>query len=267
MYWESKDGNIPKHIQLCIDSVYKHKGNLEINFLNQHNISDYLPNLRPEWHNLERPAHKADYIRTRLIYKYGGLWLDCDMVSLSDLTILFSIFPPNYDYACQNMNTSIGCFMARPGCQLLKKIIDAQDSELDNTNLDFQWNGIGNELLAIHGKDYPYFRWKEWTLDEIAGGKISNLFSVNEEFETNVDKNAIIFHLCNENISPLLKIKLKESRLLLSNMLISKIFRRAFGLGDKNKFTFNVFFIDFLLDYNFYQYIKKNIQYYFLKSE
>jgi len=260
MYWESKTGKIPKHIQLCIDSVKKYKGDIRLNLLDQNSIIEYLPDLRPEWHQLKHPAHKADYIRTRLVYMYGGLWLDCDMLVLSDLNPLFDNFPKQYDYACQNINTSIGCFMATPGCKLLKKVMDDQDKLLDNMTTYFQWNGIGNNLLELHGKDYKYFKWKEWTLDEIPGGKVSKLFSRNEEIEFNIDRNAIIFHLCNEDFYPLLKIRLRESRLLSSNMLISKLFRKSLGYNINRKSYIKLF--DPIIDYNFLEYLKKNLKHY-----
>jgi|GEM_PF-3418061 len=260
MYWESKNGSTPVHIQLCIDSVNRHKGNLKLHLLDQNSIFDYLPDLRPEWYKLKHPAHKADYIRTRLVYTYGGLWLDCDMIVLSSLQPLFDNFPPEYDYACQNIGTSIGCFLARPGCCLLETIIDAQNHVIDNSGTDLTWYGIGNELLKLHGKEYPYLRWKEWTLDEIPGGEISKLFSINESIEDNIDNSAIIFHLCNENSGPVFKIRLREARILSSNTLMSKIFRKALNINLQNKFKIGP--AEFFLNYNFAAYIKKNVTYF-----
>ena len=92
------------------------------------------------------------------------------MVALDALEPLFD-FPENYDYACQDIGSSIGCFVARPGCKILEKIIQDQDRIIDEKNIYFDWNDIGNELLKKHGKDYPYYRWDEWILDEVYGGK------------------------------------------------------------------------------------------------
>ena len=234
MYWENSGKSMPEYINLCIQTIKKHKGNSQLNLLNQDSINQYLPDLRPEWHELKRAAHKADYIRTRLVYKYGGMWLDCDMVALKDIEPLFS-FPDIYDYACQNIEASIGCFVARPGCELLKKVIEAQDKVLNENLSGFQWNGIGNELLKEFGQDYPYHQWPKWTLDEISGGKVSKLLSRNESIEKNLCGNAVIFHFCNECIGPLIKKYVKDRQLLTSNMLMSKIFRKALAIEENTR--------------------------------
>lgn len=244
MYWEGKK---PEHIKLCIESIRQRKGHLELHLLNPTTIAKFLPNLRPEWHHLQKPAHKADYIRTRLAYKYGGMWIDCDMIALAELEPLFK-FPEQYDYACQNISTSIGCFIARPQSKILERVISEQDKILDHNSVDFMWNDIGNNLLKKFGQNYPYYRWQEWTLDEIAGGKTSKLFSRHETIDENLDSNAMIFHLCNESISKEIKIKLKDTRVIKSNTLISKIFRKSLSLKEKNTAKYDI--IENLLDYN-----------------
>ena len=229
MYWENRGGRMPRYIDLCIQTVRRHRGELEVKLLNQHTVQEYLPGLRPEWHRLPRAAHKADYIRTRLVHKYGGMWLDCDIVALQDIQPLLAI-PEEHDYGCQIIGTSIGCFVARPGCRLLAKVIEAQDQALDSAWSGANWNGIGNELLGRFGQDYPHHQWPKWSLDEIADGKVSKLLSKQEELEANVDANAVLFHLCNEALGPLIKRYVRDRQLLRSDMLVSKLFRKGLGL-------------------------------------
>lgn len=244
MYWENTNKQTPDYIKLCVETVEKHKGGLQLNFLDQHTIQNFLPDLRPEWNQLKRLAHKADYIRTRLVYQYGGMWLDCDMAALSPLEPLFNI-PEHLDYACQSINSSIGCFIARPGCELLRQVIEAQDQVLDENLTGFKWNGIGNELLTKFGKDYPYHKWVEWTLDEIAGGQTSKLLSAHESVADNIDKNAVIFHFCNEVTGPLVAKYVHPDRLLTSNRLISKIFRKALDIKDPEQAKEGLELIDY----------------------
>ncbi|MGZ0076469.1 capsular polysaccharide synthesis protein [Methylomonas sp. YC3] len=247
MYWENQQ---PEYIRLCIQSVKEKKGNLTLHLLDQNTVQQYLPDLRPEWFKLRKAAHKADYIRTRLVYQYGGIWLDCDMVALDAIEPLID-FPENYDYACQDVGSSIGCFVGRPGCKVLEKIIQEQDRIIDEKNIYFEWNDIGNNLLKKHGKDYPYYRWDEWVLDEIYGGKNIKLISRHEEIADNVSHNAVVFHLCNEDSGILFKKYLRDSRLLTSNMLVSKIFRKSFGIVEAPSRSPDL--IEFFRDYNFKQ--------------
>lgn len=233
MYWEYPDKTMPEYIKLCIQTVVKHKGSLNLNLLDQDSINQYIPHLRPEWYKLKKKAHKADYVRTRLIYKYGGMWLDCDIAAFKSVEPLLD-FSESYDYACQSICCSIGCFVARPGCKLLKIIMEEQDKILDKGFRDLKWNGIGNGLLAKFGENYEYYQWLKWTLAEIPGGKVSKLFLKNETIEKNVDKNAVFFHFCNEVTGPLIeKYAPTTAKLLASKMLISKIFRKALGLEEK----------------------------------
>ncbi|WP_031435235.1 capsular polysaccharide synthesis protein [Methylomarinum vadi] len=226
MYWESIGNNaMPDHIKLCIRTIENNKGVSNLYLLNPNNIGEFLPDLRPEWFQLKKAAHKADYIRTRLVHKYGGMWLDCDMAALNSLDPLFDL-PDEYDYACQNIGTSIGCFVARPGCRLLDTIISAQDDIISENLSGFSWNGIGNELLKKFGQEYPHLRWSKCYLDEIDGGKVSKLMSRKEQFSDNISDETIIFHFCNEASGYFLR-KLNENALLSSDRLVSKIFRKA----------------------------------------
>lgn len=186
------------------------------------------------------------------------------MIVLSSLQPLFDNFPDNYDYACQNIGSSIGCFLARKKCPLLKTIIAAQDEIIDKSPSISNWFGIGNELLKTHGEDYPYHRWEEWTLDEIPGGEISKLFSSHENITENIAHNAIIFHLCNENAGPHLNIRLRPSRLISSSTLLSQLFRRALSIEETRAHKTTPL-IEFFMNYNFQKYIKKNIYHYYHK--
>jgi hypothetical protein len=229
MYWENGKGKrTPKYIDFAIESIQRHRGSLDVRVLSPGSVHEHLSGLRSEWHALAKPAHRADYIRTRLVFEHGGMWLDADMVALGELEPLVT-FPKHYDYACQDIATSIGCFVARPGCKLLGEVIKAQDAVLDNLASGFSWNGLGNDLLGKFGKGYPYYQWPECTLDAIAGGRVSKLLAKDESIEENIHPRAVIFHLCNEATGPLIRKYVRDKDLLTSDLLLSRIFRRALG--------------------------------------
>jgi hypothetical protein len=235
MYWENAPGSrgMPPFAHFCVESVRRHRGGAELHLLDERSVQEYLPDLRPEWHRLKKPAHKADYIRTRLVLHHGGMWLDCDMAALGPLEPLFHI-PAPFDFACQDIGSAIGCFVAKPGCELLRKVTSAQDNVLDTSPQDFAWNAIGNELLKEFGASYPYHRWVEWTLDEVAHGKVTRLLSEREDLAKVVDPNAVVFHFCGNVLSPLLNTyaRHRHQSLLGQRMLVSKILRRALGLPE-----------------------------------
>ena len=44
--------------------------------------------LPPEWQLLTRVAHRADVVRAGLLSKYGGIWLDSDLIVIKNLSFL-----------------------------------------------------------------------------------------------------------------------------------------------------------------------------------
>lgn len=235
MYWENKPGSqgMPPFAQLCVESVRRNAAGARVHLLDQHSVREHLPDLRPEWDCLAKLAHKADYVRTRLVLLHGGLWLDCDMVALHPLDRLLEL-PPEHDFACQDLASAIGCFAARPGCQLLHELTAAQDAVLDRSPNDFGWNGIGNDLLAQIGKNHRCHLWPKWTVDEVAGGKVTKLLASQETPENNVDANAVVFHFCGNLLSPLLNTYAphRKERLLNQCMLMSRILRRGLAIPE-----------------------------------
>ena len=92
-YWESKDGTIPPLVQACLDSVEKYKGNkCKRIFLTYENIREYVE--LPEYiYRMKEggkmcTAHFVDIVRTALLVKFGGVWVDS--------TILLTDTMPNY---------------------------------------------------------------------------------------------------------------------------------------------------------------------------
>jgi ferredoxin len=55
--------------------------------LDQNNIIDYIPEIKEKKHILDKLiiAHRVDYYRVLLLNKYGGLYLDADIIVLNDL--------------------------------------------------------------------------------------------------------------------------------------------------------------------------------------
>jgi hypothetical protein len=103
-YWETLPGkNKPGYIDLCLDSVY-HNCNKCFNIvvLDNNSIYQYLPELnnnkilKAKLDKLLLPQ-KVDYYRYCLLEKYGGVWLDADIM------VLKCIYPyyqklEEYDY-------------------------------------------------------------------------------------------------------------------------------------------------------------------------
>lgn len=87
-WWTGVD-TAPKLVQQCIRSIQKNAGNHPVNIITQENYSEYLqvPEFMLERLNKKEIglAHFADYLRVRLLERYGGLWLDATMFCAADI--------------------------------------------------------------------------------------------------------------------------------------------------------------------------------------
>jgi hypothetical protein len=236
MYWENAPGrrDMPPLVRHCIDSVQRHRGRAEVHLLDERTVLEFLPGLRPEWRRLSKLAHKADYVRTRLLLQHGGLWLDCDIAALRNLEPLLEI-PEPFDFACQENHGAINCFAARPGCKLLRRITAAQDEVLDTQPDGFPWNAIGNDLLREHGADYPHHVWVKWTVDHVPNGEVSRLLRNAEDADAiRIDANAVLFDFLGNSLYPLLETYAphRNRELLPQSRWVSKILRQALGVHE-----------------------------------
>jgi len=86
VYWELKNGATkpPDYINLCLKTIKLNSHLFNYILLDNHTIYDYLPALRKDINDLPL-ALKADYIRLKLLYTYGGLWMDADTIMMTDM--------------------------------------------------------------------------------------------------------------------------------------------------------------------------------------
>lgn len=84
-YWDAGIKNMPEILQ----NVFFHnrmmckKHNLKIHLLTEKNVWQYI-DFDDRFHKLES-NHQSDYVRWHLIHKYGGMWIDTDIILLKDI--------------------------------------------------------------------------------------------------------------------------------------------------------------------------------------
>ncbi len=115
-YWETMiNKKKPAYIDLCYDTlIHNCKDCFDIILLNEKNIYNYLPNLKDEidLSTLSIP-HKTDYYRYALLEKYGGIWIDADIIVTRCLCPLYKeLLHSNKDYM------GFGCGRSRSSCSL-----------------------------------------------------------------------------------------------------------------------------------------------------
>lgn len=76
MYWE--EDNIPLSVQKMIDAIRELHPIHTIHVLSKNNFNSFLPDLEIKG---EMPiANKTDIIRLELLYRFGGIWMDCTII-------------------------------------------------------------------------------------------------------------------------------------------------------------------------------------------
>ncbi len=259
VYWENINrDSYPTFIKLCLDSMKKYLGKYNLYILDEKTIKKYLPDLRGDFDNL-KIAQKVDYYRIALLYKYGGIWLDADIIVMKDLEPIFKKLDSGYDYVgfgCTGGQCSNGYFRpsnwvigARKNSTLMKNVLDKLNKKLDsrdknnldNLNSDNSYHDFGKlviwealDELRESGYDYYHFT------SEYDGTRDVNKYWIHtpEFFSTQplnfLDESKILFVvLYNSEISGNESLKLikdcREEELLNSDLNISKLYKKALG--------------------------------------
>jgi mannosyltransferase OCH1-like enzyme len=234
LYWEqTKDTFKPAYIELCIETIYRHCKDFEIRMTTERTIPGYI-DLHPQFYNMSEVAHKADYIRYKLLHKYGGMWLDCDMIVMRDMGEIVNLISEKEFLIHGKDVYSINFLAALPGHEIFKKCIDVIERKL-NTKQTFDWTELGSSLISkfvphhnhhcFDPKLFVPITWKEYTIFNSSDTKKLD-FNIDLCYTIAISNK--IQHLHNRGM-----LKLTKKQILESNMLLGYFFRKAFGYGNE----------------------------------
>ena len=167
MYWETMPDKVkPGYIDLCIESVKFNCGNcFEIIVLDNISINEYLPDIDSEidLSKLKLPQ-KVDFYRYALLEKYGGVWLDADILAVKCICSFYKNLD-NYDYVgfgcghskstCTNTlygySRPLNWFMiSKPNTKFIKCVkgkATSKINDLNKYNKKLEYHGIGKDIL------------------------------------------------------------------------------------------------------------------------
>lgn len=250
LYWENKKNQKkPTYISLCQDTVKKHcSKDFKIHFLTETSVYNYLPDLRKDLDNLEIPQ-KVDYIRLLILQKFGGIWLDSDIIVFKSLKPLLSPLK-TYDFAgfgchnlqCQLTNNGYGkpanwVMISRKNSRLINECSKLADLILNSAidlNLSYNYHKLGRELLwknieTLQKDGWTYYHFNSTCIErDRQGNKYTNHRLLSNE---NIDDQCDYHFMPMYNTAPgfpqwFLNMSKKE---IMSHkkLLISKLFRRS----------------------------------------
>lgn len=242
LYWDNIDGKqTPAYIQLCYETVLKNCSNsFEIIRLNKDNIKNYLPELKDYEKYLEklRIAHKVDFYRILLLYKYGGVYMDSDIIVLQDpIEIIDRLYDNEFvGFGCTGNickygygNPSNWILAARPNSVIMKNVLENLIKRLEyiyekNSYDRIHYHELGKAIIwmeldkLIKNNKYKYFHYPnkiDGTRDKNGYWIFNNSFFSNEEIEYEEPEKMLFIVLYNSELSDKIKNMTKEELLNL----------------------------------------------------
>lgn len=248
MYWETKKGSRKAaYLNLCYQTIVHHCSNCRVHLLNEKTLLNYLPELNINLLKWCSIPQKADYIRLCLLQKYGGIWLDSDIIVFKSLSELFSLLD-NYDFigfGCHFKNCNINSYgypkpanwvigSRKNGILITRCLEKANRMLITNPEMmRINYHCLGRELLWSQ-IDYllkSNIKWKYYHFNskcierDSYGRKIYNSRHISNEEIDNRCKDKFIF-IPIYNTAPGFPdwfINMSEQELLKSDILFSKL--------------------------------------------
>lgn len=236
MYWENKPGSRkPDYLSLCQETIERNAGAYELRVLNEKTIHDYLE-LPDIVFRLEDIAHRADYIRFHLLHRYGGVWLDADVVLLAPIADAVEPFIGKYDflgYGREAGKPSINFMACRPSSELMRQQCAAIDTVLKGKRVGFfkrkvklVWTEIGHDTLWELAETYPYYHHARELIAPIFWSDWERFLSESEPLAPVLSGNPLMVMLYNDFMRKPLK-ELSREELMRGDMLLSKLLRHV----------------------------------------
>ena len=246
LYWENKPGkNKPDYLNLCYDTIKKHcSKTFNIHLLDEKKIFKYLPDSRKDLHLKLNIPQKTDYYRYRLLYKYGGIWIDSDTIVMKDLGEIIDKLN-KYDYVgfgCHYKDCRDGGYprpanwvmASRKNGILVKALVDESERIINKKKI--RYHDLGREMIwrkidELRSKsDWDYYHYDSKCLErDSRDRKLRNHISISNE---DVDKNCLDKHLFIPiyNTAPGFPdwfVKMDKKQIMDSDMHIGKLFKKS----------------------------------------
>ena len=153
-------------------------------------------------------AFMADYLRLYILYHYGGIYVDLDVMSIKsfDECLDNSVFF-GYEYFskddCDKVTEGTGVIGCEPGNEFIKKCLDYYDDEIRNTDVYYI-----PTIFSIIKRRFPQLETNIYSVEYFAP------YDYNKQFDLSVITNkTIAIHwfegswTLNKNIGLFLKVK------------------------------------------------------------
>jgi len=249
-YWDNIDGKkTPAFIKLSMKTVDIHcSKSFNIIRLNKDNIMNFIPEIEKFKPVLDTLiiAHKVDIYRILLLYKFGGMYMDADLICLRNpIEVVDKL--NKYDYVgfgCTGDVCKFGygepsnwIMASRPNGILMGNVLRHVINKI-STQTKFEYHDLGKIILweelekLIKQHNYEYFHYPnkvDGSRDKDGMWVHSDLVFSNLPIEYEEEENMLFYVYYNSDMKPEFKT-MSEKELLTQNWNFSKFLRRGLGL-------------------------------------
>ena len=236
-YWEDGPrGRRSVYLDLCLETIERHVAPLELRLLSHGDAKTWLPDLDVErWEQLPAPNYRSDYVRSRVLQRYGGIWIDIDTVVLSPLSELLDHLDSS-GMVCWGQELG-RCFtnlcVASPGGAFVDGWVRKQDEVLDRSR---RWSDLGYSALA-QDVSWGLARSLPWTslpmerVAPIPWYQWRRFMSRTESPGRLMGPRPMTFVLWNAVMATPLR-RYDRAELLASRILVARLLRIGLGFSD-----------------------------------
>jgi hypothetical protein len=247
-YWDNiNNSKTPAYINLCLKSVDKHCSNsFNIIRLNKDNILKYLPELKTLsiYNKIDKLiiAHKVDLYRIMLLKKYGGIYMDADIVVLRDpIEVADKLVVNDYvGFGCTGIICKNGygqpsnwIMASRKDGILVTNVLNNMINKIEKQD-KFEYHDLGklviwDELKSLLNRNYKYYQYS----NKIDGSRDKNGFWIdsdiafsNIKIDYDDENNMLFFVVYNNSISKNIK-ELSEEEILKKDWNFTKFVKKS----------------------------------------
>jgi len=246
-YWDNIDGKkTPAFINLCFKTVdRKCSKSFQIVRLNKDNILKYIPEIDEYKEQMKDLiiAHKVDIYRIMLLFKYGGMYLDADIICLRDpIEIIHKL--DEYDFVgfgCTGINCQFGygepsnwLLASQKNSILMAYVLKHLLNKIKNQK-SFEYHDLGKIVIweelsyLINNKNYKYYHYPnkiDGSRDKYGNWVDSIIIFSNQHIQYEDEKNMMFFVFYSSGMEANVK-KMSEKELLSKDWVYTKFLKRA----------------------------------------
>jgi len=236
LYWENKPGKIiPPYIELCYETIRHHcSEDFEVILTTPDTIRDYIPDAgKFEQIRNPNPAIRAAYIRVALLEKYGGIWMDSDIIVLKSFAPMKELIESN-GFVCFHKNSAGDnhipnwMLMSMPGSKIITEYKRRMDHAISKRKT-FAWGFLGAKMITPIIRNWAekgdYVILKEKLVSPIPWQSKRLFFSMRDP-SAYIREDTLSCLLWNNQFPESFKLHSRET-VLNSKTLIARLFKQS----------------------------------------